>query len=168
MVRRIFLVSALIVGIGPAAFAQLSRFDKAFITQAGQANNYEMQAAQLAENMSNNAAYRRYAEMVSEDQVEESGELESTVADQNTPMQLPSGLSTVGQQRLQALKTAGGNFDAVFRNQMIATHQAALNLYQSYLALGQADANPEIQDVARGMVPTLQKHLEEAMALPPG
>lgn len=168
MTGKIFLVSALIAGIGPTAFAQLSRFDKAFITKAAQANNYEIQATQLAENTSNNAAYRRYAEMVSEDQMEESGELESTVADQNTTMQLPAGLSPAGEQRLQALKNARGNFDAIFRNQMIATHQAALNLYQSYLGLGQSDANPEIQDVARGMIPTLQKHLEEAMSLPPG
>lgn len=165
MAGRFFLVSALIAGMVPAAFAQLSNTDKTFVTKVAQANNYEIYAAQLAGSNNTNAAYREYAGMIYEDQVEENGELESTVADQHTTMQLPTGLSPAGEQRLRALKNAGGNLDTVYRNQMIAIHQAVLNLYQNYIM--HPDINPGIKDVAQSMLPTLQKHLEAAMELPP-
>jgi len=49
MFRRTFLVSALIAGLVPAAIAQLSSTDKTFVMKAAKSNNYEIQAAKLAE-----------------------------------------------------------------------------------------------------------------------
>jgi putative membrane protein len=163
---RAFLLAALIAGLVPAAFAQLSNTDKTFVLTAAETNNYQIKAALLATKNSGNPLYRQYALTIANDQTEEAGELESTVADQNPPMQLPSGLSPVEQQRLNALRKAGSRFDPMFRNQMIATVTATIRLYQSYI--GQPDANPDIQKMAQSMLPTFQKYLEDAQALPVG
>ena len=166
MVPRVFLIAALIAGLVPSAFAQLSNTDKTFVLTAAEANNYQIKAALLATKDSGNPLYRQYALTIANDQTEAAGELESTVADQNPPLQLPSGLSPVEQQRLNALRHASSRFDTMFRNQMIATVTASIRLYQSYI--GQPDANPDIQKMAQSMLPTFQKYLEDAQALPVG
>ena len=62
MVRRTFLVAALIAGLVPVAFGQLSSTDKTFVMTAAKANNYEIKAAQMAQQMSKNDAYQQYAQ----------------------------------------------------------------------------------------------------------
>ncbi|MGO8718335.1 MAG: DUF4142 domain-containing protein [Acidobacteriaceae bacterium] len=165
MARRMLLIAALIAGLVPSAFAQLSRTDKAFVMRAARINNYEIEAALLADKYSSNAAYRQYALTIANDQTEDSGELESAVADEDSSVRLPTGVSAIGHRRLNALKNTR-NVDATFRNQIISTETAALRLYQDYI--GQPGVNPEIKVVAHSMIPTLQKHLEDAQQLPAG
>lgn len=164
MAIRTFLVAALVAGLVPAAFAQLSSTDKTFVMKAAKANNYEIQAAKLAEQQSNNDAYKHYAEMIVTDHTKAGEELSSAVAQADPSMQLPTDVTATDQQHLDTLQNAGSSFDTTYRSQMISTHVAALKLFENYI--GQANDNGQVKAVAKGMVPTLRKHLRDAKKLP--
>ena len=165
MVGRFFLIAACIAGLVPTALGQLSGRDRTFVMDAAQANNFQIEAALLANQYSSNAMYRRYATDIANAQTEESGQLESTVADQNSTMQLPSGLSPTGQRELNSLKNAR-NVDATFRNLMISSYSSTIRMYQNYI--DQPDANGELKAMAQELLPTFEQHLEDARNLEPG
>ncbi len=165
MVGRFFLVAAFLAGLVPAAFGQrLTSHDKTFVVNAVQANNYAIQAALLANRYSNNPVYRRFAIRIANDQTEQSGQLQSTVADQDPSMHLPTGVSPAEQRQLNALKNSR-NVDATFRNQMIASHLATMRVYQTYIV--QPDANSELKQMAEELLPKFEQQLEDARNLPP-
>lgn len=165
MVCRFFLVAAFLAGLVPAAFGQLlTSHDKTFIVSAAQANNYALKAALLANQYSNNPTYRRYAMNIANDQTEQSGQLQSSVADQDSSMRLPSGVSPTGQRQLNALKNSR-NVDATFRGQMISSYLATIRMYQSYI--DQPDANSELKQMAQELLPQFEQQLEDARDLPP-
>ncbi|MGH9617231.1 MAG: DUF4142 domain-containing protein [Acidobacteriaceae bacterium] len=162
MAGRTLLIAALIVGLVPTAFAQLSNRDKTFVMNAAQAINYQIRAALLVDKYSSNQVYRDYAIRVANEQTEESGELQFMVADEDTSVRLPSGVSPTGQRQLDALKNAR-NVDTTYRNQTIASLGAMLSLYQTYA--GQFDANPQLKKMAQEMLPIIQKELDDATNL---
>lgn len=164
MIRKTFLVAALIAGLVPAAIAQLSNADKTFVTKLAKSNNYEIQAAKLAQQNSTNDAYKAYADMIISDHTKAGDDLKSTVAQVDPSMTVPTGVSAKQQQHLDALKAAGNNFDTTYRHQMIATHTTAIKLVQSYVA--KPNANGQIKQAAQGLTPVFQKHLAEAKKLP--
>lgn len=164
MLRGTFLVAALIAGLVPAAIAQLSSTDKTFVMKAAKSNNYEIQAAKLAEQDSSNGEYKAYADMIISDHTKAGDQLKSAVAQVDPSMTLPTGVSAKGQQHLNTLKNAGKNFDIKYRDQMISTHVAAIKLFQNYV--GQPGDNAQVKEVAQGLLPVLHKHLAEAKKLP--
>jgi predicted outer membrane protein len=165
MVGRFLLVATILAGLAPAAVGQLlTSHDKTFVISAVQANNYAIQASLLANQYSNNPTYRRYAMSIANDQTEQSGQLQSTVADQDAAMRLPKGVSPTGQRQLNALKNSR-NVDVTFRDQMISSHLATMRLYQTYIV--QPDANPELKQMAEELLPKFEQQLEDARSLPP-
>ncbi len=164
MMSRILLAAAFLMGLVPTASAQLTGHDKTFVLDAAQINNYEIRAALLADKYSNNPVYRTYAITIANDQTEESAQLQTTVADEDPSMRLPTGVSPSGQRMLTALKNSR-NVNATFRNQMIASKLATLRMYQSYI--GEPDVNSEIKKMAQGLMTTFERQLEDARNLPP-
>ena len=164
MLRRTFWVAVLIAGLVPAAIAQLSNADKTFILNAAKSNNYEIQAAKLVEKKSNKDAYKSYADMIISDHTKAGDQLKSAVAQVDPSLTVPTGVSAKQQQHLDALKSAGNNFDITYRHQMIATHNGAIKLFQKYVA--NPGDNGEIKQVAQGLLPVLHKHLAKARNLP--
>jgi predicted outer membrane protein len=159
MVGRFILVAACIAGLVPAAFGQLTNRDRTFVMNAAQANNFQLQAALLANEYSSNPEFRRYAIEIANAQTEQSGQLEFTVADQNSKMRLPNDLSPTGQSQLNALKNAK-NVDATFRNEMISSYSSTIRMYQHYI--DQPDANEGLTKMVEDLLPTLEQHLEDA------
>lgn len=166
MAGRFFLVAACIAGLVPAAFGQLSNVDKAFVTEAAQSMNFQIEASLLANQYSSNPVYRRYATDMANAETEDSGQLESTLAGQNTTMRLPSGVSPSGQHQLDALKNAK-NVDDTFRNEMVASFSSTIRMYQHYIE--QPDANDWLKRMAQELLPKLEARLEDArtLGLPP-
>ncbi len=162
MAGRFFLVAACIAGLVPAAFGQLSNIDKAFVTDAAQSMNFQIHASLLANQYSSNPEYRHYALDIANAQTENSGELQSTVAGQNTTMQIPSGVSPSGQRQLDALKNAK-NVDDTFRSEMISSFSSTIRMYQHYI--DQPDANEWLKKMAQGLLPQLEQQLEDARNL---
>lgn len=162
MAGRFFLVVACIAGLIPTAFGQLTSRDRTFVTNAAQANNFQIEAALLANEYSSNPECRRYATEIANAQTEETGQLQSTVADQNSTMQLPSGLSPTGQRQLNALKNSK-NVDATFRNEIMSSYSSTIRMYQDYIE--QPDANEELTRMAQELLPKFEQHLEDARDL---
>lgn len=164
MLKRVFLVSTLVGCLVPVAVAQLNARDKAFVTKAAKANNYEIKAAQMVSTMSSQDSYKTYAQMVIDDHTKAGQDLTSAVSGADSSMQLPTGISAVQQQHLDTLKNAGKAFDVKYRDQMISTHVAAIKLFQNYVA--QPNDNPQIKQFAQSAIPVFRKHLVEAKKLP--
>lgn len=164
MFKGIVFVSALALGLAPMASAQLNSTDKTFVTTLAQANTYEIKAAQKAEGMASNSAYKPYAQMIIEDHTQAGKQLDSTVSTADPSMQLPTGVSETQQAHLDALQNAGSSFDTTYRSQMISTHIAAIKLVQNYVA--QPDDNAQVKHFAEGLLPALHKHLRNAKKLP--
>jgi|SRR6185437_7852500 putative membrane protein len=162
MAGRFILVAACIAGLIPTAFGQLTSRDRTFVMNAAQANNFQLQAALLANQYSSNPEFRRFAIQIANAQTEQSGQLEFTVADQNSRMRLPNSLSPTGQSQLNALKNAK-NVDATFRNEMISSYSSTIRLYQHYI--DQPDANEGLKKMVEDLLPTLEQHLEDSRTL---
>ena len=164
MVGRFILVAACIAGLVPATFGQLSNVDKAFVTNAAQSMNFQIRASLLANKYSSNPEYRHDALDIANAQTENTGQLQSTVALQNTTMQIPSGVSPSDKRQLDALKNAK-NVDDTFRNEMISSFSSTIRMYQHYL--DQPDANEWLKKMAQELLPQLEQHLEDARNLEP-
>ncbi len=164
MFKGIVLMAALATGLAPMASAQLNSTDKAFAMKLAKSNNYEIKAAQMAQDMSTNDSYKSYAQMILTDHTKAGQDLTSTVATADSSMQLPTDVSANDQSHLDVLKNAGKSFDVKYRYQMISTHIAALKLAQNYI--GQPNDNPQLKKFAQDLIPVFQKHLAEAEKLP--
>ena len=164
MFKAIVLMAALATGLAPMASAQLNSRDQTFVTKIAKGNNYEIQAAQKAQSMASNQAYKPYAQMIVNDHTKAGNKLKNIIAKIDPSMQLPTGVSQKQQAHLDALQNAGNNFDQTYRDQMISTHEAALKLVEDYVA--QPGDNAQIKHFARTLEPVFHKHLRKARKLP--
>jgi putative membrane protein len=164
MLKNIAIVAALLTGMAPIASAQLSPADKTFVMKLAKSNNYELKAAQMAQDMSTNDAYKTYGQMIVTDHTQAGQDLASAVSAADPSMQLPTGVSATDQAHLDTLKNAGKSFDVKYRMQMISTHQAALALVKTYLQ--HPDDNAGIKTFAKNLPTVFEKHWGEAKKLP--
>lgn len=162
--RGIALVTALAAGLAPMAMAQLNSTDKAFVMKLAKSNNYELKAADMVPDMSQQDAYKSYADMIKTDHTKAGQDLTTTVSDIDSSLQLPTDVSSTDQAHLDTLKNAGDAFDMKYRAQMISTHMAALKLVQNYAA--QPNDNPQLKKFAKDLEPVFRKHLSAAEKLP--
>lgn len=164
MIKHVLISAALLAGMSSVAFAQLSPTDKAFVTRLAKANNYELQAAKLAQSMSHKSAYRNFAQMIVTDHTQAGQALAQAVSAADPSMQLPTTVSAGEQSKLDTLKNAGGQFDVKYRAQMISTHESGLALVKSYLQ--HQNDNPGVRKVAEELKPVFEKHWDYAKKLP--
>jgi putative membrane protein len=145
----------------PAPIVQpmLSQAGMDCVMRLNAANQYDIQAGQIALQRSTNPDVRNFAQMMIDQHTQGLAQIAGAMQSINMaspPVQLSSDL----QARLAGLGTAS-NFDAAYAQDMIAGHQDALALAQSCAANG----GPPIASVAGGMVPVIQDHLARAQAL---
>lgn len=164
MFKKTLMIAAVVGSLVPLALAQLSSTDKTFAMGVAKSNNYELKAAQMAQSMSTNDSYKTYAQMILTDHTKAGQDLTSTISGIDSSMQLPTGVSATGQQHLDTLQNAGKDFDVKYRDQMIATHMAALKLVQNYVS--QPNDNPQLKQFAENLIPVFRKHLLDARKLP--
>ena len=164
MFKAIVVTAALAIGLAPMASAQLNSRDKTFVTELAKSNTYEIQAAQKAESMASNQAYKPYAQMIITDHTEAGNKLKRIVAKVDPSMEVPTGVSQKQQSHLDALQNAGNHFDTTYRSQMISTHMAALKLVENYSA--QSGDNAQLKHFAKSLEPVFHKHLRKAKKLP--
>ena len=164
MVRRTLMVATLIAGMIPMAFAQLSGTDKSFLNKTARANNYEIQAAKLAQLMSTNDAYKTYAQMMIDDHTQAAQQLQAAVSQADPSFQLPNDISPADQTKLDSLKNAKNYFDVKYRQQMIQVHALMHNSFQNYLQ--GANNNVSVKAVISNLQPVVEKHRDAAKKLP--
>jgi putative membrane protein len=147
----------------PAPVVDLTNplFAPGYLSMAGSSDMYEIQAGQLAQQMSQNAQVRSFGQMLVTDHTRSTQMLmaaaQSAGLTPPAPMLLPEH-----QAMLDQLRASGAMFDEMFRQQQITAHQQALMLHQNYAASGDV---PALRTVASQIVPVIQSHLNMANAL---
>lgn len=221
--RLILLAGAAILAAGPAAFAQTeqqraqaaqaqtgmggaagtpaatgSRAEVAtgqeFMRLASMSDRFEVASSRLAQQKSQNAQIKQFAEHMVRDHTKTTQELQQLIqqvpgsgAGAGTP--LPNGRESQGtaqsgqitnaqggpqhegldQQHaalLQQLQGANGaEFDRLYARQQVMSHQQAVDLFGNYSRSGD---NPLLKQWAAKTLPDLQEHLKLAQALQQG
>jgi putative membrane protein len=134
-----------------------------FLSQAGSANQWELDSSQLALQASTNPAVRKYANNLIADHTR-LGQAVGAAATSAGLTPPPPGLLPPQQAMLDQLRAAGTgpNFDMAYQQAQISAHQQAIQLMQNYAASGDV---PALRTVAGGAIPVMQRHLAAAQAL---
>ena len=134
-----------------------------YLAQAASSDQFEIQSGQLALQASQNPAVQNFANMIIRDHTQSTQMLTAAGAAARVPPP-PPGMLPAQQAMLDQLRQAGTgyNFDALFKQEQIQAHQAALALHQGYASGGDV---PALRTVAGQIVPVVQGHLAQAQAL---
>lgn len=134
-----------------------------FLAHAGSANQYEIQAAQLALQVSANPGVRNLANVIIADHTAMGQQVGAAAASAGLtpppPTLLPSDQAMLDQLRASG---SGMAFDQAYQQQQISAHQQAIQMMQGYAANGDV---PALRNVATQAIPIMQKHLSMAQAL---
>lgn len=140
---------------------------KDFIHKAWNIDNFEIRAGQHALNKTSSQAIRDYATMIVADHNNAEAELKPIVDAAGLFMPTaPGSLDKEYQAKLDELgKLGDAQFDGQFRQQQIEGHEKALEAFRNYSKSGQ---HAEVKSWAQRSIGMLEKHLEQAKALPRG
>lgn len=138
---------------------------KDFVHKAWNTDNYEIRAGQHALNKTNNQAIRDYATMIVADHNNAEASLKPLVDAAGLDMPTaPGSLDSEHQSKLDKLGgLSGAQFDDQFRQQQIDGHERALTLFRDYAKNGK---HAELKSWAQRSVSMLERHLDQAKALP--
>lgn len=132
-----------------------------YVTNAAIGDMYEIQAAEIALERSENAQVRELAQMIHDDHTAASERMRSIVQSGNLDAELPTELDERRQGMIDNLSDAE-DFDQVYVDQQVAAHQEALTLHRGFA--DNEDA-PELAAHAREVTGPIEMHLERARAL---
>lgn len=134
-----------------------------FMAQAASANEYEIESAQLALQMSQNPGVRTFASTLVSDHSMMAQEMAAAAAAAHLPPPSPV-LLPAQQAMLDQLRASGTGyaFDQAFQQGQIQAHQQGIALMQNYAASGDV---PALRTLAAGAIPVMQRHLAMAQSL---
>lgn len=134
-----------------------------YVPNAAMADMYEIQAAEIAAEKSQNAGVRELAGMIRTDHTASSEMLMGLVPTAAPGVAVPTELDERRQGLIDNLRAASAaDFDKVFIDQQVAAHQEALTLHRGF---SDNSDHPELANFAGGLVPKLEAHLERAQSL---
>ena len=162
--KKILILTTLALGVTASAAMMLTSTDQAFVPKAAMGNQFEIEAAKLAQTMSMDPKVKGYAAKMITDHTKLGAQVKATVMKVDPNMMVPTTVSPAQQKMLAALKASGKKFDALYRGDMVASHAETYALFQKYSM--SADANAALKMVIKGALPTVKGHLDMAKGLP--
>ncbi len=129
-------------------------FPADYMAAASSIDLYEIRSSELALTRAANPRLRDFARTMIADHGGTSAQLSFAGRRLNL---LPSATLLAAHQALFDELSASGNFDATYRRQQLAVHQAALKLHGDFAARGES---PTLRSVARNAVPIVRRHLD--------
>jgi len=139
-----------------------------FARTAAMSDMYEMEASRLAEQRSQNAQVKQFAQHMLRDHQKTTGELKGMLPMLQgvSAQQMPTALDQQHQALVQQLQGAqGAQFDRTFVQQQVQSHQTAVDLFRSY---AQSGDNAQLKQWASQTLPSLEEHLRQAQQLQRG
>ncbi|XBQ15403.1 MAG: DUF4142 domain-containing protein [Oceanicaulis sp.] len=134
-----------------------------FVENAAIGNAYELKAAHIAKQRTQNQQVREFAEQMIADHEHAKNELQSTLTTHPDAPNTPDGLDSRREQMVEHLEKAPDEeFDARYAEQQDLAHQETVKLFESYADEG---GHAGLKRFAAQMLPTLREHLEKAQAL---
>lgn len=135
-----------------------SNMQGAYITNAAMGDMYEIQAADLAIEKSQNAQVKALAEMIKADHTAASNAMKAMLPQADPGATPPTALDQRRQGLIDNLRSASAaNFDMTWIDQQIAAHNEALTLHRGF-----SDQESPLAAHARSVVPKIEAHLREA------
>jgi putative membrane protein len=173
MKRGFTLVVAVSLLFGVRAYGQTSQqrgsqTDDSFLSRAMEMNQAEIDISRTALEKTQNPRVKEYAEMMVQDHTQALDKLRNEAGGGQTQVQLSKQHQQL-RDRLSGL--TGTQFDTEYMNAMVRDHQQAVQMFEketnstdtgaSQRQKPDSDTDTDAQ-IAREMLPTLQKHLKQA------
>lgn len=144
----------------PAVPAE-ARTATVYANMAAGGDSYEVKAAEVAMERSENANVKALADMIAKDHTASSAELVPIVTGMGGT--LPTELDAKHQAMVDALEKAeDADFDRTYLDQQVKAHQEALALHRMYAAEGD---NETLKAFAAKVTPKIEAHLAQAQTM---
>jgi len=136
-----------------------------FVKEAAISDMFEIQSSQIAQERGN-ASEKSFAAAMIADHQKTTEELKSMVSSGDLKAELPTGLDSSHQGKIDKLKSLNGaDFSSRYDSDQVSGHKDAVSLFERYSASGD---DPKLKDWAGKTLPKLQHHLEMAQDLGSG
>jgi putative membrane protein len=127
-----------------------------FAVKAANGGMFEMEMAKLAQEKSQNAQVKEFADMMIKDHSAANEELKALASRKN--ITLPTTLGKDKQEDVDEMaKLSGAEFDKKYVDAMVEDHEEDVKLFQEASI---SSEDPDLKTFAGKTLPTLQKHLE--------
>lgn len=141
--------------------ATMDRTDRKFAEAAAQSGWTEIAAARLALERSRDPRVHDYAQKLVADHQAANAQLQRIASEKG--IALPSAPSSHQQRDLRALQRSGAGFDHDFLEQMVRSHQKAIDLFGHEVKGRHQDA--DLKNFAQQQLLHLERHLGTALTL---
>ncbi len=146
----------------PPQAAGVSAEGRQFLATAAQYGTVEIQAARLAAEKARSTHVREFAKTMVENHSRVNDSLVQLA--ETKGVQIPTTPGSEGEDLLKKLRDLdGAQFDRVYAEKMLDTHQQAVRLFEQ---AAQASQDEDVRAFARTQLPTLRDHLRLAHSLP--
>lgn len=133
-----------------------------FVKEVAVSDMFEIQSNTLAQEKGN-ATEKTFATQMVADHTKTSTELKALVAGGKVKAELPTGLDSSHQSKLDKLKgLSGKDFSSSFDTMQVDAHKDAVSLFERYAKGGD---NADLKSWAGKTLPALKHHLEMAQTL---
>ena len=135
-----------------------SNMVSAYVPNAAMGDMYEIQAADIALERSQNAQVKELATMIKTDHTAASNAMKAMLPQAAPDMTPPTELDERRQGLIDNLRSASAeNFNATWIDQQIAAHNEALTLHRGF-----SNEDSPLAAHARSVVPKIEAHLRKA------
>ena len=135
-----------------------SNMVSAYVPNAAMGDMYEIQAADIALQRSQNAQVKELATMLKTDHTAASNAMKAMLPQAAPDLAPPTALDQRRQGLIDNLRSASAdNFDRTWVDQQIAAHNEALTLHRGF-----SDQDSPLAAHARSVVPKIEAHLRRA------
>ncbi len=147
----------------PSNTEKLSKADMMFVTKAAQGGAAEVQMAQLAQQKTQDASVKQFAQAMIDDHTPANAKLaEIATAKGMTAPTDPSPAQQKMMTKLQAMN--GASFDHAYIAGQVKSHQTMLKLFEHEATSGK---DTDLKSFAETTQPVIQKHLTMAQDVKP-
>lgn len=130
----------------------------AYVPNAAMGDMYEIEAANIALERSQNAQVKELATMIRTDHTAASNAMKTMLPQAAPDVTPPTGLDERRQGLIDNLRSASAeNFDRTWIDQQIAAHNEALTLHRGF-----SNEDSPLAAHARSVVPKIEAHLRQA------
>ena len=135
-----------------------------FVKQAAMSDMFEIQSSQLAQQKSDDAPTKSFAQKMVADHTKTSSEVKSMVSGGKLKgVELPTDMSSSQKSMLDKLKGQNGaDFTKQYHSDQVSAHKDAVSLFERY---GKGGDNEDLKAWANKTLPDLQMHLKMAQDL---
>jgi len=137
-----------------------SNMVSAYVPNAAMGDMYEIQAADLAIEKSQNAKVKELAQMIKADHTMASNEFKALVPTAAPDQTIPTALDQRRQGMIDNLRSAAAaSFDMAYIDQQIAAHREAITLHEGF---SNNTDHPQLAAHATKVLPKIRAHLQMA------